>query len=131
MGYPWARLDANIAHHDKICWLKTQRGGWKAISVYLFSIGWAVGQGTDGHIPTHMAPSLDADKTTIALLTTANLWEPSTGGWHIRNFEERQEVSMIREGKERMRQVASLKANCIRWHGPTCGCWKTQREVFV
>ena len=50
MGYPWARLDANIAQHDKIVWLKHQRGGWKAISVYVFALGWSVGHGTDGHI---------------------------------------------------------------------------------
>ena len=86
MGLPWARVDANIAHHDKIVWLKHQRGGWKAISVYIFSVGWSVGQGTDGHIPAHMAPALDADKTTVGLLTSARLWEPNGDGWHIRNF---------------------------------------------
>ena len=132
MGYPWARLDANIAHHDKICWLKAQRGGWRAISVYLFSIGWSVGQGTDGHIPAHMARSLDADRQTTALLTAANLWEqhPAGNGWLIRNFAERQEVSLIREGKEKMRQVSSMKANCTRWHGPDCGCWKTSSDLI-
>jgi len=128
MGYPWARLDANIAHHDKICWLKAQRGGWRAISVYLFSIGWAVGQGTDGHVPTHMAAALDADKTTITLLCAAHLWEPGATGWMIHNFAQRQEMEVIREGKRQIRAVSSAKANCVRWHGVKCGCWQNASE---
>jgi hypothetical protein len=123
-GYPWARLDANICHHDKIVYLKTQRGGWRAISAYIFSIGWSVGQGTDGFIPTHMAPALDADKTTIALLLSARLWEEGVGGWQIHNFAERQELEIIRESKRAMQQARASKGNCVRWHGPNCGCWR-------
>ena len=125
MGLPWARMDANISQHDKIVWLKHQRGGWRAISVYMFSVGWAVGHGTDGHIPEHMAPTLDADKQTIALLTGARLWEPNGNGWHIRNFAERQEMEFATEAKKQAARLASAKANCVRWHGPDCGCWKT------
>ena len=124
MGYPWARLDANISHHDKLVWLKHQRGGWRAISVYLFSVGWSVGQGTDGHIPEHMAPALDADRQTIGLLTGARLWEPNGNGWHIRNFAQRQELDIVREGKRAMSRAGAAKGNCIRWHGPDCGCWR-------
>ena len=124
MGLPWARVDANISQHDKIVWLKHQRGGWKAISVYIFSVGWSVGHGTDGHIPEHMAPALDADKTTVGLLTVARLWEPNGNGWHIRNFSERQEMEWVTEAKKSAAKQASAKANCVRWHGPDCGCWK-------
>ena len=126
MGLPWARLDTNINNHDKIVWLKTQRGGWRACTVYLFSVAWSVGHGTDGHIPAHMASALDADKQTITLLTGASLWEPNGNGWHIRNFAERQELDVITEGKRASAKAASAKANCVRWHGPTCGCWRSE-----
>ena len=113
-------MDANIAQHDKILWLKHQRGGWKAISVYLFSVGWSVGHGTDGRIPKHVALSLDADKTTVTLLESASLWLPVGDGWQIRNFAERQQLDIVTNAKH----LASMKANCTRWHGPDCGCWK-------
>jgi len=128
MGLPWARLDTNIAHHDKIVWLKHQRGGWRAITAYTFSIAWAVGHGTDAHIPTHMATELSADKTTISLLLACHLWEPVENGWHIRNFAERQELEIITENKRASARLAAAKGNCIRWHGPDCRCWKTHTE---
>lgn len=124
MGLPWARLDANIAQHDKIVWLKSQRGGWRAISVYLFSIGWSAGQGTDGYIPDHMAPALDADKRTVELLTVARMWEPGLGGWQIRNYHERQELDTIATAKRMAQKVGGSKGACQRWHGPNCNCWR-------
>ena len=126
MGLQWARIDANISHHDKIVWLKHQRGGWKAISVYVFSIGWAVGQGTDGRIPAHMAAALDADKQTITLLTGARLWEQNGDGWVIRNFAERQELEFVTEARRAASKLGATKGNCIRWHGPDCGCWRSK-----
>ncbi len=120
MGLPWFRVDTDFYHHDKILYLKAHRGGYKAITVYIASIGWSVSHATDGHIPSHAAPALDADKHTVALLTGARMWEPNGDGWHIRNFEQRQELESISEAK----RLASVKGNCIRWHGKDCGCWR-------
>ena len=125
MGLPWVRVDANIAHHDKIVYLQTQRGGWRAIAVYIYALGWAAGQGTDGYIPQHMATPLSADKQTINLLTAAHMWEPVTGGWQIRNYAQRQELEVISEGKRAAQRLGAAKGNCIRYHGPDCGCWRT------
>lgn len=127
MGLPWFRVDSDFYHHDKVVWLKAQRGGWKALGVYLGSIGWSVSHETNGHIPEHMAKYLDADKSTVTLLLGARMWEPNGNGWHIRNFDNRQQTVATSDQRIAALTSASVKGNCIRWHGPDCGCWKDQK----
>lgn len=121
MGLPWARLDANIASHDKILWLRDQgNAGWKACAVYVFGLAWSVGHGTNGHIPPHAAKYLEADKRTAALLVTCGLWEPSPPGWVIRNFAEYQQLDEVTDAKKGASQRGGHKGACRKWHGPDC-----------
>lgn len=121
MGLQWARLDANIASHDKILWLRDQgAAGWKACAVYMFSVAWCVGHGTNGLIPPHAAKYLEADKRTAALLVTAGLWDTRTVGWQIRNFTEYQQVDEVVSDKRASQRRGGTKGNCRKWHGPDC-----------
>lgn len=129
MGLPWARLDANIGTHPKIVALANDPSPkrWQAISSYMVSIGWAVGQGTDGMVPNYMLPTVFGTKETARLLEKYELWEPATAGWQIHNFAIRQQSTSASEAAQKSLRQASAKGNCIRWHGPDCGCWKDKQ----
>lgn len=124
MSLPWVRLDSNIYSHDKVLWLASQRDGYRAISLYVFSMGYAGGHATDGYIPNHVLPIIQGTERTAQLLVSARLWEYADGGWQIRNWEQRQELSVITEVKRHASRLGGRKSACQRLHGPDCGCWK-------
>jgi hypothetical protein len=129
MGLPWARLDVNIGTHDKILNLFSDPSPkkWQAFSSYTIAIGWSVGHGTDGHVPRAALTAVFGTTVTARLLEKYRLWEEATAGWHIVNFEERQELTIVSEMKQVGRQLASAKANCVRHHGKDCGCWQAKQ----
>jgi hypothetical protein len=126
MGLPWVRLDSDIANHDKIVRLLGQRDGHKAFTLYICSLGWSGGAGTDGHIPRHMLGRLYGQQRLAELLVDTRLWEYAEDGdgWVIRNWAQRQELSAISAGKRAAAELGGKKGNCVRWHGPDCGCWR-------
>jgi hypothetical protein len=125
MALPWVRLDANIASHDKIVRLVGGRDGYRAGFVYVCALGWSGGQGTDGVIPKAVLPMLHGTERIAKLLIDHGLWDDSgNGSYHIRNFEARQELRLITDAKRATDSDRGRKGNCIRWHGPDCGCWK-------
>jgi hypothetical protein len=130
MSLPWVRLDANIGTHDKTLELLDHKDGTRAFTLYVCSIGWAGGHGTDGLIPKHalraIAPSLRTPEKLAQLLVDVRLWEYVEGGWQIRNYLERQQSSIVSEAVSAQKSAAARKANCIRWHGSDCGCWSSQ-----
>jgi hypothetical protein len=129
MGLQWVRLDANVATHDKVLALISDPSTkkWQAISSYFFALGWSGGQGTDGFVPAYGLGTIHGTTTTARLLVKYGLWDEGVNGWTIRNFASRQELTIITEAKRLSAHMAALKANCIRWHGPDCHCWKTER----
>lgn len=126
MALPWVRLDANIATHDKIVQLLSDPSAkrWQAVSSYMFALAWSGGHGTDGHVPTAALPFVHGTPATARLLEKYHLWEAATAGWKIRNFEIRQELTLVAEGKRAAQKLGGVKGNCRKYHGPDCGCWK-------
>lgn len=126
MGLPWVRLDANVAQHDKILALKADPSPkrWQAMSSYFCALAWSGGQGTDGYIPHYALDSVHATPTTARLLLKYRLWEEAVAGFRIVNFETRQELNIVAEAKRAAQAAGGRKGNCVRHHGPNCGCWK-------
>ena len=129
MGLPWVRLDSNIANHDKVLKLLSGRDGYRAFTVYICGLGYSGAHATDGLIPKYALTHLHGLEKHARQLVDAGLWEydPNGAGWLIRNWEIRQEMSFITEGKKAAQILAAKKTNCQRWHGPNCGCWKEDR----
>lgn len=125
-GLPWVRLDANIGTHDKLAPLQLTPDGRAAFVMYVCALGWAGGHGTDGHIPRNalafVAPGLPKRPKLAELLVESGLWDYTDGGWQIRNYLDRQQSSTVTSTIGEQRSAASAKGNCIRWHGPDCGC---------
>lgn len=126
-GLPWARLDANIASHDKVVSLLGMPNGYRSFTVYVCGLGWSVGHGTDGLIPKHVLPLIHGTKRNATQLVDVSLWayESAGKGWLIRNFETRQETTRVTEAKREAQAAGARKANCTRWHGEACECWRT------
>lgn len=126
MGLPWVRLDANIGQHDKVLDLLADPSPkrWQAYASYVTSIAWAGGQETDGRIKhTHLV-AVHGNTATARLLVKYGLWDEAPGGFQIRNYELRQQTSAAGAAKRQAQQAGAAKGNCIRHHGPDCGCWK-------
>ena len=124
MGLPWVRLDANIPSHDKILALLNDPSPrrWQAFTSYVCSFAWSGGQGTDGHIPTYALGSVHGTKETARLLEKYGLWDEAVAGWTVRNFAKRQPSTATSESTHDAKRRASAKGNCVRHHGPDCGC---------
>jgi hypothetical protein len=126
MALPWVRLDSNIASHDKIVRLLSEKEGYRAVCVYLFSIGWSGGHGTDGNVPKAVLPLIHGTERIARMLVDHGLWEyngsPTT--YHIRNYEQRQQLNAVSEATKAAMSAAARKTNCERWHGKDCGCWE-------
>lgn len=122
MALPWVRLDSHIGSHDKILALLSDPSAkrWQAAFSYVAALGWSGDQGTDGAIPQAALPFIHGNATTARLLVKHRLWTEALTGWTIVNFLERQEMAAVTAGKRESRRVAAEKANCARWHGPTC-----------
>lgn len=121
MPLPWVRLDSNIATHDKILALLSQRDGAKAFVLYVCAMGYAGAHGTDGHISTYALAVNHGTPRLAQMLIDHQLWEYNgDGSYVIHNWLDRQEGALTTGAKSK----AGKKANCIRWHGPKCGCWE-------
>lgn len=124
MALPWVRVDSNIATHDKILDLLGRKNGRSIAFSYVCAIAYSGGNGTDGHIPFAALPFIHATKRDAEVLVEVGLFEPNPRGWTIRNYANRQQLSFVSDQVRDTKKRASAKANCIRWHGDTCGCWK-------
>lgn len=126
MALPWVRLDSNIAQHDKVLALLADPSSkkWQAMSSYMFALGWCGAAGTDGWVPQYALGAVHGSHATARLLCKYRLWIEGTGGWQIPNYEARQELSIVTEAKRAAQSMGARKANCKRWHGPECRCWK-------
>jgi hypothetical protein len=126
MGLPWVRLDSDIASHDKVMRLLSEKDGYRAFTVYICGLGWSGGQGTDGHIPKYALTRLYGLEKHARMLVDVRLWEYDEGGdgWRIRNFDKRQELAIVTEAHRAASEMGGKKGNCLRWHGEDCGCWR-------
>lgn len=126
MALQWVRLDANIAAHDKILNLLADPSPkkWQAAASYMFALGWSGGAGTDGKVSKSALPFVHGTPLTARLLVKYHLWEEATTGYEIRNFDARQELSIVTAAKRAAQSAGAVKANCRRFHGPDCGCWR-------
>lgn len=127
MPLQWVRLDANIATHDKMLSLLADPSPrrWQAGLSYVFALAWSGGQGTDGYVPTAALPSIHATRQTARLLQTYGLWDNGIAdGWQIHNYLARQQLSATADAARVAQRMGAIKANCVRHHGPDCGCWR-------
>lgn len=129
MALPWARLDTNIASHDKILTLLGHRGGRGIAFTYICCIAYSGLNGTDGHIPFAALPFVHATRRDMETLVEVGLMAPNPLGWTVVNYDSRQQLSGTTEAIRAAQSIGAQKGNCVRHHGPDCGCWKKQASA--
>ena len=128
MSLPWVRFDTSFPKHDKIVELIEARGGREAGFVYVCALAYCGDVESDGVIPFGALPFVHGRKSDAKLLVDHGLWKPHPRGWEVVNWLERQPSADILRQARSDRSVAGRKANCIRWHGVNCGCWRRQTD---
>lgn len=129
MGLPWVRLDTNLPSHDKILDLLARwpRDAGRATG-FSYACGFAYSghNGTDGVIPFGALPLIHGTPKDPDRLVEVGLWVPDPKGWRMPNWLERQQSAAVGEAARKGNRLGALKANCVRWHGPECGCWRDE-----
>lgn len=113
---PWIRLDSGIMHDPKLIELHA-RGKHRAALVYVYSIAWSGGYGTDGLITRHALKSIEGRPVDARELVAVGLWHELDDGWQINAFADYQATGM--NYRESGRRNA-----CARWmkEGRPCSC---------
>lgn len=124
MKLTWVRVDSDIAVNTKVVRLMKRRDGAKAFALWVFALGHAGRQGTDGHIDADILPFIHGTPALAQALVDVGLWEPAPDGWLIHDFGEYQQLSAVSAMKSTKRSAAGRKGNCGKWHEPGCECWK-------
>ena len=124
MGLAWVRLDTNIASHDKILDLIGRRNGRAVAFSYICCLAYSGQNETDGRIPRAALGFVHATKSEMDLLVSVGLLEPTPSGWQITNYGERQQLRAATVDIRAAQSVGGAKGNCMRHHGPDCGCWR-------
>jgi hypothetical protein len=127
MSLPWVRLDANIGTNDKVLALLAEKDGARAFVLYVCSLGYCGAHGTDGLVKKHTLTVNHGTEKLAAMLVDQGLWEYDAGGgghYRVRNWDTRQQSTLVSEAKRAAQQLAAKRTNCERWHGAECGCWR-------
>ncbi len=123
-GMKWVRLYTDLPRHEKVLRLMASTKGREAVGVYAFALAWAGDQRTDGFIPDYALPVLHASRAHVALLEDVGLWDRNGSGWHIHNWEQRQDSQAeLAEAKRRKRRAACERYQREGKHSHGCQCW--------
>ena len=104
-GVQWVRLDTQFAGNPKLLAL-TQGGRWRSAFVYVASLAYAGGQGTDGYIPEAALSLIQANRSNAVDLVKAGLWEQDVHGWRT--------IGAIKTCATRLRWHAAAKPESRR-----------------
>lgn len=126
MSLPWFRFDVNFPQHDKVLRMldAEPRAGREAAFVYVCGLAYCANNETDGLIPYGALIFIHGRKKDPELLVRFGMWRPHPEGWEVVNYATRQQLAATGRQVRAARTAASRKANCVRWHGPGCGCWQ-------
>ena len=108
------RLDSAFPFHPKVLALVAETSGHRAITVYLCGLAYAGMHGTDGFLPAHSLAAIHGRKGDAAKLVDHLFWQPTTGGWQINGWAEKQPSTE----ETRLRRKRAQDAALARWHGP-------------
>lgn len=107
----WAKVDDKLFSHPK--WLATSKPG-KAL--WVSALSWCAGQGTDGHVPTHVLPMLGATKGDARALVTSGLWEAADGGYQFHDWVEYQPDAASTKARRAAESEGGKRGMHTRWH---------------
>lgn len=113
MSLAWVRLDTAFPSNPKLLAMIGEREGHRAACVYLCSLAYAGGHGTDGFIPREALPFIHGRMADANRLVMHGFWLPQPGGWLINSWDEKQ----VSDAETQARRKKAQNAAYVRWHG--------------
>lgn len=107
----WVRVDATLASNHKVLALLGERGGDRALNVYVFALGYCGQHGTDGFVPGTALGLIHGKERDANLLISVGLWHELPGGYEVHDWLEFQPSS----DETRARSDKAKKAAEARW----------------
>jgi len=124
MSLPWVRLDTGFGDNPKVLDL-IDDGKYRAVMAYLLGLCYCGKHELDGYIPkVALKHALHATAADASALVDARLWVEADGGWTVNGWADFQISSEEAQRRRQNAQTKSRKGNCVKYHGPDCGCWK-------
>jgi hypothetical protein len=107
----WVRVQAAIARNHKVLALLPQKGGDRALNVFIFGLGYCAEQGNTGFIPEGALGLFHGNARSAQLLTEVGMWHDRPGGWEVNDYAEYQPT----DDAARARTEKARKAAEARW----------------
>jgi len=130
-GMAWVRLYTDAPRHQKVLRLMARPKGREAWGVYCFALAWSGDQRTDGYVPDYALAAMHATPAIAGLLEESGLWERNGTGWHIHNWDKRQESTQELVAARRSKRQRACKKHQLDGHPnhpPGCQCWMEDYE---
>lgn len=107
----WVRVQSGISRNHKTLELLPQKGGDRALNVFIFGLGYCAEQGNDGFIPQGALGLIHGTPRAAQMLVDVGMWIPVHGGWDVHGYAEYQPTSE----EARARSDKARKAAETRW----------------
>ena len=127
MTLAWVRLETGLPDHPKMLSLIAGKKQ-KAALAYVFGLAYCGRHELDGFIPASALPVIHATKADAMALCEIGFWHARPGGYEINDWAEYQPTNESTRMKRELLAKESAHANCVRWHGKECGCWKEKDQ---
>ena len=86
-GVNWLRLECGFGSNAKVLGLVADNKH-RAITTYVFAMCWSGLQGSNGFVPFHVLPIINARPRDMADLVDAGMVVEEAGGWRMRDWGE-------------------------------------------
>jgi hypothetical protein len=113
MPLPWVRLDTAFPYNPKLLAMLAEKDGHRAALVWLASLAYSGGQGTDGFISREALPFIHGRPADADRLVRHGFWRAQPGGWLINSWVEKQESN----SETQERRVRAQAGAAARWEG--------------
>lgn len=107
----WVRVQAALARNHKVLALLPQKGGDRALNVFIFGLGYCAEQGNSGFIPEGAPGLFHGSPRSAQLLVEVGMWDVVEGGWDVHDYAEYQPT----DEAAKARSEKAKKAAKARW----------------
>jgi hypothetical protein len=106
----WVRVQSALSRNHKTLALLPQKGGDRALNVFIFGLGYCAEQGNNGFIPEGALGLIHGNTKSAELLSDVGMWIPVHGGWDVNDYEEYQPSDEeSKQRSERARHAAEVR----------------------
>lgn len=107
----WVRVQSALSRNHKVLTLLPQKGGDRALNVFIFGLGYCAEQRNDGFIPEGALGLFHGNARSAQLLSEVGMWDEVKGGWDVHDYAEYQPT----DDEAKARSDRARHAAEVRW----------------